>query len=300
MLPRASLGSASSGAGGSPTSPAPGSSTSSTGHGLMYEESKSGEPESTSEDRISSKRYYETYRGHPIDNLAKVLTYFKTLDKPLMYLAGDSSLDNKYWFLELPQRVKPVNGYETILEEGAQIPPDVAYQVNNLASTQGIHIACINAAVEESSLTSRMNGTKLLPQDEFIRDNITEKDILVISVGGNDIALSNENLMKIEPLLTATETELNDPTTITDAVRQNKISEALTFLDSIFKTSVETYIQNLCSIHRPHKILVCMVYYPDVNNVHTWANFLERIGYTSNPRPLQQIIAIMFQRATRN
>ena len=46
----------------------------------------------------------------------------------------------------------------------------------------------LNCAVEESSIGSRA-CCRLLEQDNIIRDNIHENDILVVSIGGNDIAL---------------------------------------------------------------------------------------------------------------
>ena len=42
--------------------------------------------------------------------------------------------------------------------------------------------------VEATTLNSRCY--KLQPQDEFVRDNISKDDILIVSIGGNDIALA--------------------------------------------------------------------------------------------------------------
>ena len=39
--------------------------------------------------------------------------------------------------------------------------------------------------VEESTVNERT--FRLLPQDRFIRDNISEEDVLIVSVGGNDV-----------------------------------------------------------------------------------------------------------------
>ena len=48
-------------------------------------------------------------------------------------------------------------------------------------------MAAINTAVEASTLNERT--FKLRPQDTFIRENIHPEDVLVVSVGGNDVAL---------------------------------------------------------------------------------------------------------------
>jgi hypothetical protein len=53
---------------------------------------------------------------------------------------------------------------------------------------KGKDMAVLNCAIEESTIGSRARGV-LLPQDKFIRDNISQDDMLVISLGGNDIAL---------------------------------------------------------------------------------------------------------------
>mmetsp|Transcript_15554 Transcript_15554/g.25920 ORF Transcript_15554/g.25920 Transcript_15554/m.25920 type:complete len:192 (-) Transcript_15554:635-1210(-) len=108
----------------------------------------------------------------------------------LIFLAGDSSLDNKFWFSDT---APALNGYEKILE-----PPksrrDVAYWMNKkLAESKETadgtgSMAVINCAIEESTIGTRSCGN-LLPQDRFIRDHITRDDVLVISLGGNDIAL---------------------------------------------------------------------------------------------------------------
>lgn len=47
---------------------------------------------------------------------------------------------------------------------------------------------CLNCAVEESTLSDRFNG-ELLAHDEFVRDNLRADDMILISAGGNDIAL---------------------------------------------------------------------------------------------------------------
>jgi hypothetical protein len=45
----------------------------------------------------------------------------------------------------------------------------------------------VNGAIEESTLNERSG--KFLPHDEFIYQNLTKDDIVICSLGGNDIAL---------------------------------------------------------------------------------------------------------------
>ena len=129
--------------------------------------------------------YYEEYYGHPVGQLAAVHSSLRSQGKESMiFLVGDSSLDNKYWFKE---EAVALNGYERVLK-----PPkmrcDVSYHVNRALAERNVRgMACLNAAVEATTLNDRSQGF-LLSQDRFVRDNITENDILVVSVGGNDVS----------------------------------------------------------------------------------------------------------------
>lgn len=61
-------------------------------------------------------------------------------------------------------------------------------RVNEEAARGNKSLGCLNAAVEATSLNDRAFN-RLLPQDAFIRNNIDKDDVLVVSVGGNDVAL---------------------------------------------------------------------------------------------------------------
>lgn len=107
---------------------------------------------------IDNQAYYMEYHGHTNEDLFKVMKYFKNdkNKKSFIYLAGDSSLDNKYWILGA--REPAINGYENILSN-KQMVPDVCFQLNKLLINS--EMVCINTAVEESTLSDRKN--KLLP-----------------------------------------------------------------------------------------------------------------------------------------
>lgn len=49
-------------------------------------------------------------------------------------------------------------------------------------------VAVVNTAIEATSLNDRACG-RLLGQDQLIRDTIGPEDTLIVSVGGNDVAL---------------------------------------------------------------------------------------------------------------
>ena len=74
----------------------------------------------------------------------------------------------------------------------------------------------------------------------------------------------------------------------------------LATLSTFFKTRIEAYVKNLTAIHRPKKILVCMIYYPDENADGSWADAtLAALGYDVNPRKLQLVIRRIFELATQ-
>ena len=130
------------------------------------------------------KNYYEPFYGHDPEHLALALAALRRRHDSVVFLAGDSSLDNKYWFSSWAEAL---HGYEDVLEP-AVMKRDVCYWVNEEAAREGKSIGCLNAAVEATSLNDRSFG-RLLPQDAFIRDAIDANDVLVVSVGGNDVAL---------------------------------------------------------------------------------------------------------------
>ena len=131
----------------------------------------------------------------------------------------------------------------------------------------------------------------LLPQDEFVRDHMRAEDTLIVSVGGNDIALR--------------------PTAATAASILALVSQPMSWLEKgsalglshmirLFKDSVETYLAALCAKTRPRKIVICMIYYLDEDPAsESWANpTLRCLGYNSNPGKLQLLIRRVYQEAT--
>lgn len=139
--------------------------------------------------RVASADYFGEYHGHLIEHLEVVHTALRGPDgqRPIIWLAGDSSLDNKHWLLGQP-RVRPVDAMRSVLEPPRSVP-DVAHQLAAECERRGLPYAVINCAVEESTLGARCGGSELLPQDRFLRDHLRTSDIVVVSVGGNDVAL---------------------------------------------------------------------------------------------------------------
>lgn len=94
---------------------------------------------------INPYEFYKTYHGHSIEHLTELLYELKSLDpsKKIVYLVGDSSLDNKYW---LPTTYVPaLNNYENILKPKL-MKPDVNYHLNSYL--QESPYVAVNVAVE--------------------------------------------------------------------------------------------------------------------------------------------------------
>lgn len=224
---------------------------------------------------VSSASFYSRYHGHPPNDLKTLLSVFPT---PRIYLAGDSTLDNKYWLSNHTRPSPPP--YNTILTPPNSLP-DVAYWLTTLAPTTYPYPA-INCAIEATTLRARQCA--LLQQDKVIRDNITENDILIVSVGGNDIAL--------RPSLR-----------IVFAVLANVYlggTIGLATLESVLVRRAERYIARLVVNRKPRLVLVCGLYYMDEAPVPSWAGFVLRVlGYNSRPRRVQMTIDRVFQRMER-
>ena len=235
---------------------------------------------------INSDRYYLEYHGHPTYILEKIIDYFKTNHntKQIVYLAGDSSLDNKYW---VQSKSDAVNGYQNILSP-PRMKRDICYHLNNIL--QSDNIVTINTSIEATTLGNRKE--ELLGQDKLIRDNITENDVIVISLGGNDIALQPSfstiwNMFKLN--------YFNSESTIK---KGPKHAWGMNYLVNMFKDSLEDYIKKLTSKNKPSKVIVSMIYYPDEAVTGSWADrILGLAGYNSNPSKMQAAIRQIYKHA---
>lgn len=233
-----------------------------------------------------------------------------------VWLVGDSSLDNKYWVHG--DKVKACNGYEYALNQSDQSTADVAHWMNvkfdeyhhrqtvtNQSSTnprngsncnaindqqqqQRPHFyTCINCSVEESTVGERENG-RLFPQDEFVRDHMSPNDILVVSLGGNDIALkpSAGTIFAMAWL-----SKFSRTSNVVDGS-----AWGLDHFHSLLHEKYQEYLKNITSKCKPKLIVPCMIYHLDENpKSASWANLtLDMIGYNKNPKHVQAIIHRLF------
>lgn len=247
---------------------------------------------------LNTFSFYSSYFGHNINHLISLIRAFKALNpqKPFVFLAGDSSLDNKHWLKHagkaqkgkspaLTDCLRAVNGYDKILDPPVMLP-DVSYHLNTLLPDY----YTINTAVEEATIASKLH---LSEHDMFIKNNITYNDVLIVSIGGNDIALT-PTLATIANMLLLV--RLNDLDTIKKGPEE---AWGMDYFIKMFKDNVEAYILKLIGDMRPKKIIVCMIYYPDLLSTQGWADTsLSALGYDSHPEKLQEAIKQIFNYAT--
>jgi len=263
-------------------------------------------------------------------------------DGGLVFLAGDSSLDNKYWFESWADAER---GYDAVLD-----PPrckrDVCYWINREISRvererserserSGVvasvpSLACLNTAIEATTLDDRAMGT-LLPQDAFIRDHLRPEDVLIVSVGGNDVALAPTlgTALNVATLVHLVPKPLLESFACVPLVPnlaafpcdlgragcglQGCLSGLAAFppgfgyLVDLFGNRVQNYARRLCAKTKPRKILVCCIYFPaektgepEETETPGWADgALSALRYDHDPGKLQLAIRKIFEHATR-
>jgi len=258
--------------------------------GAMAEESAEAEGEEAEvihageigeSEPLYASEYYSAYYGHAI-------SYLETVNKRLrhrggkaniVWLAGDSTMDNKYW---IDESLPAANGYERIFDPAgdSMCKPDVAYWVNHeLMAKNASNWACINCAREEHTLSKGLN-----PQDHFLQENIQANDVLVCCIGGNDIALA-PSATTVAKMLWVTNFANRENIA-------NGTAAGLGHFFDLFGAQTQSYIQQLVSRTRPRCVVVCMLYYLDETPDETaWANnVLQLLGYNRDPTVLQSLI----------
>jgi hypothetical protein len=272
--------------------------------------------------KIHANWFYESsYHGHHLEDLNNIIGSLRSYNKQnknrsVIFLAGDSSLDNKHWPLNDFNEKKlcnkpPINGYEDVLKTDTSLcVPDVAYQINQTLIENGLdnEYVCINAAIEATTLHQRFTETnysgdiKLLPQDKFIYNNIRPDDILIVSVGGNDIALNAlpETTRHFQNfIINSKKSE--------DEKNKDEISSYKEYFRNIFNDKMKLYITKLCSRDGndslPSVIIPCMVYYPALTL--TQSGFANKILNATNYRTgkqeiLQNFIKDLYLESTIN
>merc|ERR1712194_557965 len=175
-------------------------------------------------------------------------------------------------------------------------------------------------AVEATLLADRAEG--LLPQDHFIHDHITPEDYLVVSIGGNDIALG-PSACTIANMLTMVRCTsksclrscgcgflccgglLGGKVTRTGCLGCFRSlfgfvwPPGIGYFVDLFGNAVQNYVLRVLGDKRPKKVLVCMIYFLDEQGT-SWADrTLDALDYNENPGRLQEAIRVVFRLATQ-
>mmetsp|Transcript_117899 Transcript_117899/g.263563 ORF Transcript_117899/g.263563 Transcript_117899/m.263563 type:complete len:327 (+) Transcript_117899:90-1070(+) len=264
---------------------------------------------------VSATAFLSEYHGHRVSDLSLVLNELRQRHDAVIFLAGDSSLDNKFW---LHGQVSAINGYEAVISPPT-VKPDVCYHLNVEAMTHpNSKICCINTAIEATSLNDRA-FCHLLAQDRFIRDNIGPEDTLVVSIGGNDIALVPVlcTCVNIVPLVCCTPIACLEaygcacpPNLRIDGgcfccglpgclAGLFGCPPGLGYFADMFGNRVQNYIEQLVSVTKPRKVIVSMIYFPDEVASGSWADgALSALCYDCYPYRLQAAIRKVYEVGT--
>ncbi|EPE32593.1 hypothetical protein GLAREA_07727 [Glarea lozoyensis ATCC 20868] len=245
--------------------------------------------------KIKTSRFYSEWRGHPIPDVTAFQSTILALrpNKPILYLAGDSSFDNKYWIPSSRSFGKPLavdvpEIYQAAIDEPFP-KPDIAFWLNHFL---GNRATALNLAVEASTLKERENT--ILEHDKFIRDNIRSEDILIVSIGANDIALKPTFATICHMLHLAWLTPRSSI--------EKGTAWSLNYFIKMFRDQVQAYISRVIEKRKPRAVIVCMIYFPlEAGPQKSWADVqLKLLGYNSFPAQLQTAIRKMFELATTN
>lgn len=245
--------------------------------------------------KINPLPFYAEWAGHPIGDLHTVHAAIRKArpGKGIVWLVGDSSLDNKAWVPSsgpggqaLPGKVPEV--YKSFLST-PDPKPDVAYFLNQLLEEKA---SVINAAVEASLL--RQRNSALLPHDEFVRDHVRSEDVLIVSVGANDIALS--------PTPTTARHMFSLAWLTRKSSIENGTAGSLNYFRDMFGTQIQNYVTRITAKKKPRAVVVCMIYFPleaKASSQSSWADGqLKMLGYGWYPGQLQAAIRQMYETAT--
>lgn len=246
-------------------------------------------PVDTKLSHVEGEKYYNHFHGVHRQHLRRVYEKLrKRENESIIFLAGDSSLDNKYWITE---KSPATRGYRDVL-----YPPtmkqDVTYWINRECELRDMPYTCITTAVEATTLHHRRPEEPSMYQDKFIREHISNDDVLVVSVGGNDIALYPSTRTVISLAMIA---YLWPSSWVRDGW-----APGMAHVRSIFKDDTERYVSTLIGDKKPRAVIVCMIYHPDTNaESYSWASStLGILGYDASPSTLHTAIASMYRDAT--
>jgi hypothetical protein len=247
---------------------------------------------------LSTEAFYRPYHGHTpaeLEVVANALRAHGGGRRSIVWLAGDSSLDNKFW-LDDARKIPAANGLASVFSP-PHTPPDIAAHLNILLASELPTFGCVNAAVEESTLGGRgsalSRGAPFLSsaQDALLARCLEAGDVIVASAGGNDVVL--------KPAV-STVAALGAVLALgSDAGIDSGAACGMGTLVALFKREMEAYLAALTAATKPVCALALFPYFPGVTG-NGWADTsLSLMGYTGNPARLQRVMRAVYKLATQ-
>jgi hypothetical protein len=161
-----------------------------------------------------------------------------------------------------------------------------------------------------------------MEQDLFVSRNITADDVLVVSIGGNDVALrpSPCTIVNILALTCCTTTGCVETAACGTSCPVEDYCAGCTFgclsnllafplgygyFLHLFGTRIQHFVTRILKGKKqgeqlPKKIVVCMLYFLDETPGNSWAEqTLAALGYNKNPQHLQAVLRSAFRDATQ-
>ncbi|KAI8849381.1 hypothetical protein BC829DRAFT_391628 [Chytridium lagenaria] len=224
---------------------------------------------------IPSDLYYGNFHGIIPSYLSTSHAHLRKHARSLVFFAGDSSLDNKYWVLD---KNKPViEPFDTLLSPTV-MKPDLAYHLTQLlwASEK---MAVMNCSVEATTIADR--NKDLLSQDMIIRDNITSDDILIVSIGGNDIALRPSIMTALN---LAVLVYLNSFKALDE---RPETCWGVSHFIRLFKDNIQAYVERLVAKTKPRLCLICTIYFTPTRPILTVGR-IELLMLLTTPKAPQE------------
>ncbi|CAD7951874.1 unnamed protein product [Amoebophrya sp. A120] len=146
----------------------------------------------------------------------------------------------------------------------------------------------VNSAVEESTLSSRASG--LLPQDKFVSNHLKPHDILLVSVGHNDMAFLHVQ---------------QAAWVLQEGTTDEKLTQlAVENFSHIYKEDTERYINTVLGDSTCKMVVVCMLYHLDENDeaFSWWEMGFQALGLIGNPenkRRMKVVQHALFEHALK-
>jgi hypothetical protein len=221
--------------------------------------------------KVNALRFYTQYYGHSFEDLVLLKNYFRSIGRRIIWLIGDSSLDNKHWLFEEDKNnstldtsnswcAEAINGYENIFNPPHMIR-DVCYWINTFLI--GTDLVCINTAVEESCLKDAPSA-----HDYFVLSHMKDGDVIIASIGGNDLILKPSSYMIAAMGLG------------NYLIPQFCLETALDWLPNplfdLFSQRTQEYVDIF--LQKNVKRIVCTPYYPCANGTGWASRVLSRIN----------------------